>query len=280
MMSCSAWMTRVGNIRRSCTLRKSSSCTVPSLSGRQRMFAAATASCTARLMPTPPTGDIACAASPMQRSPVRYQRSSLSTATVRSLISSQLLSASSRPANSGTSRVRFALKAASPTRRSSSSEALAMTNAQPIVAAVEQDHDGAWREASHGVRRVLAFLFDAKPQHVHGGAKIAARQARARANGGVSAVAANHKIGTNFDLAGALRSLRAHAADAAVSSDEISGLGVHVQVKRGIRLCPTREKVQEIPLRHQGNELGFHGQMGEIGKCVLPAAEACAKRGD
>ena len=35
---------------------------------------AATASWTAMLMPTPPTGDMACAASPMQRRPGRHQR--------------------------------------------------------------------------------------------------------------------------------------------------------------------------------------------------------------
>ena len=69
------WMrciTRIGKLRRFCTRRGASPLDRSArASGSARMFAAATASCTARLMPTPPTGDIACAASPMQRSPGR-----------------------------------------------------------------------------------------------------------------------------------------------------------------------------------------------------------------
>ena len=57
-------------------------------SGAQRsgeVFAAATASWTARFTPTPATGDIACAASPMHRSPGRCQVRNRSILTVRSL---------------------------------------------------------------------------------------------------------------------------------------------------------------------------------------------------
>ena len=52
-------------------------------------LAAATASCTAMLMPTPPIGDMAWAASPMQSKPGLDQCSSRSTATLRSFMSSQ-----------------------------------------------------------------------------------------------------------------------------------------------------------------------------------------------
>ena len=44
----------------------------PARSGAASRLAAATASCTAMLMPTPPIGDMACAASPMQRRPGRH----------------------------------------------------------------------------------------------------------------------------------------------------------------------------------------------------------------
>ena len=62
----------------------------PSRSCAASRLAAATASWIARLMPTPPTGDIACAASPMQSRPGRYHCVRRSTATVSSLTSSQL----------------------------------------------------------------------------------------------------------------------------------------------------------------------------------------------
>src|SRR6185369_8073039 len=54
-----SWMTRVGSIRRSCTLRSRGSTFSPAASGPASAFAAATASWIARLMPTPPMGDIA-----------------------------------------------------------------------------------------------------------------------------------------------------------------------------------------------------------------------------
>jgi len=49
------------------------------------MFAAATASCTARLMPTPPIGDMAWAASPIHNRPGRNQRVRRSTTSRRRL---------------------------------------------------------------------------------------------------------------------------------------------------------------------------------------------------
>lgn len=69
--------------------RRSSTSTPPARNGAANRFAVATASWMARLIPTPPTGDIACAASPMHSSPGRYQRSSRSTRTVSRLTSSQ-----------------------------------------------------------------------------------------------------------------------------------------------------------------------------------------------
>ena len=88
----------------------------PGPSGFHRTFAAATASCTARLMPTPPIGDIACAASPMQSSPGRCQRSSRSTTTVSSLMSSQSSSYSTRSAKAGTSAAMLCRNAGRPAR--------------------------------------------------------------------------------------------------------------------------------------------------------------------
>ena len=53
--------------------------TRPAAQGRASRLAAATASWMARLMPTPPIGDMACAASPMQSRPGRYQLRKRST---------------------------------------------------------------------------------------------------------------------------------------------------------------------------------------------------------
>ena len=77
------WTSAVGHQRRRCTLTQHrprddpARRAAPAPSSR----AAATASCTARLIPTPPTGDIACAASPISSSPSRSQRRSRSSRT-------------------------------------------------------------------------------------------------------------------------------------------------------------------------------------------------------
>ena len=59
----------------------SGSTSSPRASGPARMFAAATASWIARLMPMPPIGDMAWAASPIASRPGRYQRVSRSSLT-------------------------------------------------------------------------------------------------------------------------------------------------------------------------------------------------------
>src|SRR5215218_56588 len=96
-----ACIMRVGNSRLSCTALRSRERIRPFFSGPVRIFAAATASAMARLMPTPPTGDMACAASPMQSSPGLCQRRRRSACTERSLTAFQSCSSSVRSARSG-----------------------------------------------------------------------------------------------------------------------------------------------------------------------------------
>src|SRR5581483_5489352 len=87
--TCSNWIKRIGTERRRCIASSSAALTVPAASRAASAFAAATSSWMARLMPTPPTGHMACAASPMHKSPGRCHCRSRSTATVSSLTSSQ-----------------------------------------------------------------------------------------------------------------------------------------------------------------------------------------------
>ena len=83
--SCTAFCARLDDPRRKHApllhLFSSGSTSSPRANGPARIFAAATASWTARLMPTPPTGDMACAASPIASSPGLHQRVSRSSET-------------------------------------------------------------------------------------------------------------------------------------------------------------------------------------------------------
>ena len=103
--------------------------TWPERKGPASRFAAATASWMARLMPTPPIGDIACAASPMHNRPGRYHSRKRLTFTQRSLISSQLCSSVTRSFSSGASSTMSARKACSPRCRTSSAPPFGMTKA-------------------------------------------------------------------------------------------------------------------------------------------------------
>src|SRR5438034_1303452 len=120
------WVTRVGHSRRRCTRARSSALTRPSRSGAASRLAAATASWIARLMPTPPTGDIACGASPRQSTPGPNQRARRSTRTVSSFTSSQSRSALAS-ARASASRATSSRNAARPRARISSSVPLAIT---------------------------------------------------------------------------------------------------------------------------------------------------------
>jgi hypothetical protein len=75
-----------------CTAASSSNRTRPESSGAASRLAASTASWMAKLIPTPATGDMAWAASPMQSRPGRYQRVSRLAWTVSSRTCSQLVS--------------------------------------------------------------------------------------------------------------------------------------------------------------------------------------------
>ena len=66
---------------------------------------------------------------------------------------------------------------------------------------------------------------------------------------------------------------RAHRSPAPVL-DQRDGLRAHAQMERREGLAALSEKVEEMPLRHQGEELGARGQMTEVRKRKIATAEA------
>src|SRR2546430_2570465 len=78
-------------------------------------------------MPTPPTGDMACAASPMQRSPGRYHLCRRSTRTLSKLTSSQSRSSVTRSPTKEAMVVMLVRKASSPRARICSIAPLGIT---------------------------------------------------------------------------------------------------------------------------------------------------------
>ena len=192
--SARAWMIRVGNSRRSLDLaRADRRHRSPRAIGPARMLAAATASWMARLMPTPPIGDMAWAASPIASRPGRCQRVSRSSATVSSWSSSQLVEL----AATGRARERRCRDLARGTRRGPRAliaSAIALGEDDRRIANSRRGRSARrMRPASTEPRSASPAsprLGQAEPEHVHRRAEILERQqpsARGRASARPSA---------------------------------------------------------------------------------------------
>src|SRR5262249_38520016 len=61
--------------------------------------------------------------------------------------------------------------------------------------------------------------------------------------------------------------------DAAVLLDQTGRLGAHVQIEVRIALAPLGQEVEEVPLRHQGDEFAVGRQMREVGDLHASVAD-------
>ncbi len=169
-------------------------CTVPARSGAARRLAAATASCIARLMPTPPTGDIACAASPMHSRPGRCHCARRSTLTVSSLTSSQVSQLLHAIAHQRRDRDDRVAKRVEPLRLDLVGRALAdHIGALPIVAAVDHHEHPPGGDAAERLGAVALPPRQPHPQHVHRRADVLDREAGALAHHRGAAVGPDHE---------------------------------------------------------------------------------------
>ena len=186
---------RVGKRRRRSTRARSSVVTRPARSGSASRLAAATASCTARLMPTPPIGDMAWAASPMQRRPGRYQRSRRSTRDGQEADVIPAPKLADAVANEGRDAGEPLAKCldAAPAEllRTALRDDVA---ALPVVAAIDRDEDAAGVEIAHRVPGIIMLAREPEPQHVHRRAEVPDGQPGARPHERAPAVGAHHQV--------------------------------------------------------------------------------------
>src|SRR5437764_14889981 len=78
----------------------------------------------------------------------------------------------------------------------------------------------------------------------------------------MAAVSANDKV--RACVVFALRRLHAHAGNLLVLDEQIDNFVLHVQREGGELFRVTGEEVQEIPLRHEGDEFAARGQVRKI----------------
>src|SRR5689334_8426786 len=86
------------------------------------------------------------------------------------------------------------------------------------------------------------------------------------------AVRADDEVRVDFDRS--VRRRYDEAAYAAVRFTEPGDLGLHQQVERLVRACLGCHEVQEVPLRHQRDELAARRQVREIAKRQRLAPDA------
>src|SRR5215831_10049417 len=86
------------------------------------------------------------------------------------------------------------------------------------------------------------------------------------------AVSADDEVGIDVDRSVGRR--YDEAAYAAVRFTEPGDLGLHQQVERRVRTCLGCHEVQEVPLRHQRDELAARRQVREVAKRQRLAPDA------
>src|SRR5262245_63094298 len=84
-------------------------------------------------------------------------------------------------------------------------------------------------------------------------------------------IAADGEISTHLEWT--VGRVGAHPGHAAALLDQIDRLSSHADVKRGIALALLGQKIEEVPLRHQRDELAARRQMGEIREGIFVATE-------
>ena len=216
-------------------------------------------------MPTPPTGDIACAASPMHSSPGRDQRFSRSIATVSSFTSSQLLTSAcpaqdrrhAGPCRRETRRAR----APSPPRVSLGDH----IGALPIVAAVESHHQLAGLDAAR-TRSLSSPTYRRETTARRSARRFLDLEPELLAHDRMPAIAADREVGA--DLQRTLR--RVALTPMTASPDQIRSVASAIIMtfsRKPLALLP--QEIQKIPLRHEGDEGELTSAAGRGRRCEL-----------
>lgn len=88
----------------------------------------------------------------------------------------------------------------------------------------------------------------------------------------MAAIAADGERGRDFDWA--VRCVGEDAGGDAVLLDEAGCLPTHAQSEVGEASGFGGEEVEKVPLRHEGDELGVRGKVGEVGHAETLAADS------
>ena len=141
----------------------------------------------------------------------------------------------------------------------------------PVVAAIEHDEDAPAVEPATKPVAVAGLARQVHPQHVHRRTEIAHRKSGAVANGGVSAIRTHGESRPHFKRP--VRRVSPHTNDALAVANQVRHRGPHHEPEFRILLRVPGDEIEEIPLRHECDELALGGQVREVREWEIEARE-------
>src|SRR3989441_9119671 len=136
--------------------------------------------------------------------------------------------------------------------------------ALPVIAPVDHDEDLSVVDPPQELPRIARFARDAHPENIHRRPELDRRECGGRAHRRLPAIGADHEIGRH--LPHSRRRPHPHAGDALAVEREAGHFGFHLQLKSGVDAGSLRQKVEEVPLRHERQELAADRKVGEVGE--------------
>ena len=137
--------------------------------------------------------------------------------------------------------------------------------ALPVVPTIDHDHELA---AAHRAK-AAAITFSSRkpePEHVHRHPKRPQREARAIAKHRGPAIAGDDQRGLDLEVTRGCGS--ADARHATTLAQQVLRLTTHLKVEGRVPACPPAQKVEEVPLRHHGQELAARREVPEVNQLV------------
>ncbi len=144
-------------------------------------------------------------------------------------------------------------------------------SALEVVSAIDEDEAGSVVEVAESVRWIAGGAAESEPEDVDGGAAVYDGKFRGGAHDRLAAIAADGQAGTNLDWA--VGGVGLDAQDAAVLFDEADYFVFEQEAKSGELGGLRGEEFEEVPLRHQGDEVGLSGKAREVCERKATVAE-------
>ena len=104
---------------------------------------------------------------------------------------------------------------------------------------------------------------DSHPKHVDRHTELPYFEASSLAYRGAASIRAKDQIGQHLEFA--IRCLGAHTGDPIVLDDQVGDFVFHAQFETRETLGTAGKEIQEIPLRHEGDEFAARRQPRKVG---------------